>query len=240
MMKIPKKITPCPIIETLFEVRFESALPGDAIFGIIYNAFKNEFPNIEKLPILQLPDAIRSRDPQFTYAPHYRISFENYIFQVGPKVFSLANVNIYAGWETFYEKIKNVFEKIYSLNIIKDIHRLGLRYINFFPAVNIFEKSDLKILLKDNIFVNEVNLLINLPTNGFVNTLRMVSDTEIEISKKQNGSVIDIDTSLVSSKKMDSFTDMAQIIKDAHTEEKKLFFSLLKDEYVKTLNPEYE
>ena len=239
-MQIPIKITPCPIIESIFEVRFGSEMPGEAIFGIIYNAFKDGFPKLEKLPILQIPDTIRSSDPNLTYAPHYKLGSDNYILQVGPRVFSLANVNEYVGWEIFYEKIRDVFEIIYGLNIIKEIYRFGFRYINLFPEINIYEKSDLKILLKDNSLTKEVNILTNLHANGFVNTLRMVSDTQVEISKKKMiGSVIDIDTSLNNAIKTFSFSTIEQIIKDAHTEEKKLFFNLLKDEYLKTLNPEY-
>jgi len=59
-MKIPKKIDPCPIVEAIVEIRFDSNLPGDAIFGVIYNQFKEDYPKFTKLPILQLPEAIRS------------------------------------------------------------------------------------------------------------------------------------------------------------------------------------
>ena len=70
-MQIPKKITPCPILEAIVEIRFEPEEPDDAIFGIIYNQFKKSFPEIEKLPILQIPDQFRSKDPNLIYKPHY-------------------------------------------------------------------------------------------------------------------------------------------------------------------------
>jgi len=44
MDRLPVSINPCPIAEAIFEVRFETTYPGDAIFGIIYNPFKDEFP----------------------------------------------------------------------------------------------------------------------------------------------------------------------------------------------------
>ena len=46
MEKLPISISPCPIIEAIFEVRFEASVPGDAISGIIFNEFKNEFQNV--------------------------------------------------------------------------------------------------------------------------------------------------------------------------------------------------
>lgn len=238
-MTLPKKISPCPIVESLIEVRFESELPGEAIFGIIYNEHKNDFPNLVKLPILQIPEAIRSSDKNLIYAPHYTLRSGNYILQIGPQVFSLANVHEYAGWDTFYGQIKNVFKRIIDLKIIKKTKRLGLRYINVFPEMNIFEKSDLKVFIKEDLLVNRVNLTIDLPSNEFINTLRMASDANLDASGKiLMGSVIDIDTSFSGSKPV-LFPDMEEIIQNAHDKEKELFFNLLRDDYIESLNPEY-
>ena len=61
MKKLPFSIDPCPILEAIFEIRFESSFPGDAIFGIVYNEFKDEFQEVEQLPVLQLPAAMRDQ-----------------------------------------------------------------------------------------------------------------------------------------------------------------------------------
>ena len=66
-MKLPKEISPCPIIDTVIEIRFESTMPKEAkeaIFGIIFNEFNDRYPSLEKLPILQIPEAIREADPE--------------------------------------------------------------------------------------------------------------------------------------------------------------------------------
>lgn len=237
-MKLPKTITPCPIIESIIEVRFESELPGEAVFGIIYQALQKDFPKLDKLPILQIPEVIRSEDSNLIYSPHYKLSSEkNYISQIGPKVFSLANINEYVGWDIFYEEIKRVLKKIYELNIIKETKRFGLRYINLFPEMNIYERSNLKINLKEDRLEKSINLLINLPADGFSHTLRMVSDAQVNVSNKVlSGSIIDIDTAL-NEPILDFYNNMETILTKAHTEEKKLFFSLLTDEYIETLNP---
>ena len=70
-MAAPKKITPCPIIESVVEIRFDSAIPAEAIFGVVYNAFNDIFPNKPiNLPILQIPEQIRNSDPNLQYKPH--------------------------------------------------------------------------------------------------------------------------------------------------------------------------
>ena len=239
-MNVPKKITPCPIVEAVIEIRFDSKVPGDAVFGVIYNKVKEKFSAFEKLPILQIPEAIRSTDPVLIYSPHYKLRSGDFILQIGPKVVSFANVDKYCGWEIFYKEIKCMFDKVYALGIVEKVTRLGLRYINVFSEMNIFERSDLKVVLKEKQLLEYVSLNIKLPCNGFLNTLIMASGAQLlsSANKVMKGSVIDIDTELTDVK-VDFYDKMDEIINNAHIEEKKLFFSILKEEYIKTLNPEY-
>jgi len=66
-MSIPKKITPCPIIDSTIELRFQTSVEPGAVFGIVYNAFKKEYPNVEKMPILNVPEQIRLVDPNLIH-----------------------------------------------------------------------------------------------------------------------------------------------------------------------------
>lgn len=242
-MQIPKKITPCPILEAIVEIRFEPEEPDDAIFGIIYNQFKKSFPEIEKLPILQIPDQFRSKDPNLIYKPHYKLIKENYTLQVGPRIFSLVNVKEYSGWDKFSQEIREVFELLSKSQVIKEIKRLGLRYVNLFENFNIYEKSNLKLVLKDDALIeNPINLTTRLASNEFVNQLVMVNHANVAVEKvSYSGSLIDIDTNLepFPESAKTNFDEFIDIVKRAHEEEKKLFFSLLEDDYLKTLNPEY-
>jgi uncharacterized protein (TIGR04255 family) len=242
-MQIPKKITPCPILEAIAEIRFEPEEPDDAIFGIIYNQFKKSFPEIEKLPILQIPDQFRSKDPNLIYKPHYKLIKENYIVQVGPRIFSLVNVKEYSGWDKFSQEIREVFELLSKLQIIKEIKRFGLRYVNLFENFNIYEKSNLKLVLKDDPLIeNPINLTTRIASNEFVNQLVIVNHANVAVEKVSYvGSLIDIDTNLepFPESAKTNFDEFIDIVKRAHEEEKKLFFSLLEDDYLKTLNPEY-
>ena len=89
-MQLPKVISPCPIIEAIVEVRFDASIPSDAIFGVVYNEFKNDFPKKpESLPITQLPEQIRNNEPNLLYKPHYRLSDSTFLLHVGQKVISI-------------------------------------------------------------------------------------------------------------------------------------------------------
>lgn len=228
-------------MEVIFEIRFETTLPSDAIFGIVYNEFKDEYESVEQLPILQLPAAMRSGDPNLRFAPHYKIKEGNFIIHIGPNVFGLVNVNEYCGWSIFSEKISETCSKIAKLNIIKKLLRTALRYINIFPDLNIFDKSNLDIKLNNQPFSkNPINLIAEIPfqDGAGASDLRLLNKGEtVAIKEKvQRGSIIDIDT-YVGDKDFSTLKDTVELI---HHEEKKLFFSLLKDEFLSSLNPKYE
>ncbi len=237
-VKLPKIIVPCPITESIIELRFESKFPYDAIFGIVYNKFKDEYPILEKLPILQLPEAIRKNDLNLRYKPYYKLLSpdKKFIFQLGARVYSLINIEPYIGWSKFSKKILDVIERINKLSIVDTYVRIGIRYINGFDA-NILEKINLSLNLnEDNLKDFNSLIRIEFPSNEFISTLQVSNNAQIRkddsISK---GSILDIDTHIENPE-----GDITKIVKKGHLEEKKLFFNLLKKDFIsKELNPEY-
>lgn len=239
MDKLPLSINPCPIIEAIFEIRFESSFPGDAIFGIVFNQFKDEFQNVEQLPVLQLPAAIRNQDPNLKYTPHYKIKKDNFIIQIGPNVFSLTNIKEYCGWGNFSKKIFDTYNKLSELNLIQKQLRTALRYINILPDVNIFEKSNLGIQLNnDNLGGNQINFTAEIPYEHGASNLKLINFAEAIFENQAiKGSIVDIDTHV----QLDKLASFKEAIECAHTAEKKLFFNLLEKKFLTTaLNPIYE
>jgi uncharacterized protein (TIGR04255 family) len=238
--RLPKKISPCPIVEAIVELRFSSEVLPDAVFGIIYQAFKDEFSEkVENLPILQLPQPIRSMDPALKYQPYYKLIGGNLILQVGPRVTSLSNVKDYIGWETFSPRIKETFSKLEKLKIIKSVEKLGIRYINFFK-LDILDNINLRIVMNDEpLKALQTTLKTEIQEDSFVNILQIANKAKATIQNKAiTGSVIDIDT--VSTDIGETFFErMENLLEKGHNIEKKLFFSLLKKEFLSTLNPEY-
>lgn len=239
MANLPKKIDPCPIVESIFEIRFNSNLPEDAIFGIFYNQFKDQYPKFEQLPILQFPASFRSQDPALRYNPHYKTILDNYIIQLGPRSFSISNVDEYVGWEKFVEKINSTYAQVEQCGVIENIERLGLRYINILEGINIFEKSNFVLSLKNNPITRKTNITTEIPFEKGMCVLRTTSDAQASLGGKAGklvlGSVIDIDAVA----NQNEFKNIKEAIEYAHKIEKELFFNILSDDFIKTLNPEY-
>lgn len=225
-MLLPKKISPCPIAETICEVRFDPNFPDDAIFGIVYNAFRDEYEAFEKLPILQIPEQLRSIDPNFIFRPHYKSTKNQFQMQIGPHVFSCINVGQYVGWDKFSEYIYTTFDKFEKLQIIKSIVRVGLRYVNVFSELEIYSKSNFQILL-DGLPLDSSKSAIyfELKKETCVLNLRVLNNSNIEIAGKTiAGSVIDIDT-VLSIFPSDSLEKLKPLIKSSHECEKQLFLN---------------
>lgn len=237
-MKIPSKIEPCPITEAIMEVRFESKFDEAAVFGIIYSQIKDEFEKTINLPILEIPASLRKTDPSLLYLPYYRLESKinkNALIQIGPRVFSVILTEEYTGWNDFLAKIEYGLQKLEKSEVVSKITRFALRYVNFFDE-NILTKSNLVIKL-NNELLNRFNatMRLEIPDGDFLNVLsisnNVIKQTGSEIVK---GSTIDIDTK-IENELPNFFANRAKLLDDCHNTEKKLFSSLLSDEYVKTL-----
>lgn len=239
MVNLPKKIDPCPIVEAILEIRFSSPLPEDAIFGVLYNEFKDEYPKFEQLPILQLPAALRVQDPNLRYNAHYKTQKDNFILQTGPRSFSFSNIEPYVGWDVFSKNIFATYEKVIRSGVIEKIERIGLRYINILEGVNIFENSNFVLSLIERPINRKTTITTEIPFDKATCQFKAISDAEAKLGgqdgKKVTGSVLDLDVIV----DVSDFESVEQAIEHAHNVEKELFYSVLKTEFIKTLNPEY-
>jgi uncharacterized protein (TIGR04255 family) len=234
-MSLPLNINPCPIIESLFEIRFNSNINSNAVFGLIYNKLQSEYPNVENLPILQIPEALRTNDPGFKFKPFHKIYNENFIIQIGPEVLTISPSKEYLGWTNFSNKIIDTLKKIEELNIIKSIERIGLRYINFFE-LDIYDNIKVNINI-DKTEINYKNTIFRTEIEHSESSSTLQIANNVLINDK-TGSVIDIDT-FTQNNINEFFSTKETIIEKIHQNEKSLFFSLLKEEFINTLNPNY-
>ena len=237
-MQLPKKITPCPILETIVEIRFDITIPVEVFFGLLYDALKDTYKTFEKLPILQVPEEIRSKDPNLIFQPVYRLKDHGFVIACGPKIISISSVPEYAGWEIYYPRIISAFDKVKKLNFFSKINRLGVRYVNFFPG-DIFENIKLQISHEKLKFKDDMYFRTNILEGKFKNILQIANNTTVKQNNQmKRGSIIDIDTS-VEGPENDIYNHLNDLINEEHAQEKKLFFSLLTEDFLSKLNPEY-
>jgi uncharacterized protein (TIGR04255 family) len=90
--------------------------------------------------------------------------------------------------------------------------------------------NDKAITFKNTVLRTEIE-----HNENFSSTIQIANNA---INRGKIGSIIDIDT-FCTNNLLDFFSNKKEIINNAHTNEKELFFSLLKTDFLKTLNPTF-
>lgn len=237
---LPINISPCPIIEASVELRCKFKVPADATIGMIFNLFYPEGYILNSLPITQIPEEIRKQDPNLKFKPTHRLEGNDGIIQVGNEVLIFSSPLSYPQWDKFETFIGIALRRIFMLNIIGEIVFLSLKYLNFFQ-LNIFEKIQLKILLND-LAVNYPATVFRteIPKDEIINVLQIANN--VHVANKlisADGSLIDI-TSVLKPGILINENNIFELINTLHLEEKTMFFSLLSQEFLNTLNPRYK
>lgn len=241
MNKLPVIIDPCPIKEAILEIRYSSAYPSDAVFGMFYGKIGKLFKDKPvSLPILQLPEAIRRSDPALKYKAYHQFSKGNHSLNIGPDVLTFSTNEPYSGWKDWSVFFYDILAKSIAAEVMTKIERVGLRYINHFDN-NILEKIHCEVNLVGKKLINEsTNLRTEALDEDFIKILQIGNSvTMVKGNKSFSGSVIDIDI-LCNIKDSKLFLEnYEEVIEKAHNKEKELFFSLLKDSFLEEFNPSY-
>src|SRR5258707_239087 len=226
-IKIPKKITPDPIIESVVEFRFQTAFKKEEIISRIYNQLSSDFPLFrdQQQQILIVP-----------FKPEYltKVSIQNKDFTVsfGSNVIVFGNAFGYKGWSLFSKMVYQYTESLVKTGLIGKIDRIGIRYVNFFKDVLLLSSNtNLKIdfVNKQDYSENKnTQIRTELSKGKFGFNLAMADNVA------HNNSVVSILDIDIYVDNLDSAfsNEIIQLFEDAHIEEKLLFYGLLKQEFV--------
>ncbi len=237
--RLPVKITPCPIQEAVIEVRFSPSAPAEAVYGLLYAALRDSYPDSEDLPLAQIPESIRRQDPELEHQPVRRLVRPGFMVQVGPKVVSVVTRGEYPGWTALSSESRRVLDLVRQQRVVDNVQRLGLRYVNFF-GFNIFPRLKLTLSIAEtSVTEHDTYFRAAVPDEGVKRLLQVANSAKLEGDGTHlRGSVVDIDAATTES--LDRFLeDPMPLLDQLHNSEKQLFFTLLEPEFLASLNPEY-
>lgn len=236
--KTPIKITPDPIINAVIEVRFKPGILENAVFGSIYNKLNKKYPVHKNLDI-GIPYEMRKALPNFQYQVEAEISNEDYIIGIGSNVISFKIQGEYKGWGHIYSNFKDDFNILLKEdNLIAEVERVGLRYINFFKnEKDIFNSFKLTIDFgnKEDYKINSTSYSTNLLDGDVFLTLRVADKVKTKDSEK--GLLLDIDA--YKNNDLDK-NNIVETVNALHITGEKLFFRLLEKDFLNKFKPEYK
>lgn len=236
-MKLPKKIYPDRIKDAIVEFRIESAKPFEVVLGLILDKViesqSYKFINSSNNIPLEIQE-ISGRKFLF-----YN---DNIKFHLTAKTITVNCFSTYISWDSYREELKKVIILIHGVVSDIKIKRIGLRYVSEYIDMN------LKDCLKFNftfgypdIASNQFSFNSEFPYKKglIILTLRNSMPAIID-NKNVKLSHIDID---VIKKGLDvSFvynSELINLLEEVHSYEKEVFFNLLNDSFLNSLQPTY-
>lgn len=245
---LPKRLRKEPLLDALFECRFNAHSPVSNILpGILFSEFEGE-KQLERLPHSDLPEVIRNSDPSLQYVPLVRISLQNYSFLVGDRSVAVACNLPYKGWSDFKPKIIKLIGLLKKSGLVDKAMRYSIKYVNLIPSNDPVDQVNLANLSlrigSHNLTKESYQVRMEVPVEGLINIIQVVSGTKVIIPGKpeQEGVVIDIDTIKdiggISVEQLEQDLDSA--LEHIHRISKETFFDCLTEQTLMRLEPEYE
>ncbi len=236
-MRLPKKIFPNPLLTSTIEIRFDSSLNHGDVLKTFYPIFGIKYPNMKEAS--NMPKELKTSNSIFDHTPDYLFSNDDYSVSVGRNVISFENIGEYHLWPNYFKVICENLNLLKELRSIRSVKRIGVRFASIFDlTANASKILKYKIgvghpgyneslqLYQTNFKKDNTNLLLQIIPNAIANNNR-------------HGFLIDIDASVEGQGNLGIETKLYEIIDRLHTEEKELFFSILDEDFLKSLNPEY-
>lgn len=238
-MKLPTEITPNPLILTPVELRFDIQPNKTNFFSDFYRLFSTELPKLDGVQV-QFPKEIKEQNPNLRFQPDYKLSNDNYSVSIGQYSFLIETLGNYPLWNNYFSFIKNQVQKLFELNIIQNITRIGVRYgsifqntsakqvLEYFPHISIPDYTEKTIVQSAFDFIkDDISLRLQIAENAVLT----------KPDKIMVGTYIDIDASYNSPHEPNE--NVLDIIERLHSAEKELFYKILKSDFLATLNPKY-
>ena len=238
--RLPLRISPCPIVEAIFEVRFVSTEPWATLPGLLYGRIRDRYREQVILPLMQVPELIRAQDPALQNLPLLQFKGETFLVQVGPRVVSLVTKqNSYPGWPAIRTELVWLLEKIQAAGFVREFERLGVRYIDFFTG-DLFPNLRLDVHVDGQPLTSTQKDLTTVFRFDRISARLQVTNGAIvrAAEGEQAGSVLDID-GWVGPQDAGQFEQGLDRFTELHETVKRLFFALLKPDYLDQLNPVY-
>ncbi len=245
MAKQPIKLLDDPIVESVFEIRFQPAVEslGELLPGLLFNNFSKKFPKIESLPLAQIPSELLKNDPKLMYTASRQLVGDHYILMIGNRVLTLSGGKPYEGWPKFQAEILSLVDFVKGTNLIQSVERFSIKYTNAIPYRNRDEKlSSLSLnatLGPFNLTQIGFQLRTEFERDGFINILNIVPEASIVPRNSRNaieGLLIDIDT-IYQSKNPLIWEKLPKLLEDAHDTVKSIFYSIVTKDTIEFLRP---
>ncbi len=248
-MTLPKKITPDRIKQAIVEFRYSSKRPFEVLLGTFFNAMDDTYTYTNR-PLPQPKGAIlpteNSQGITLQFGGKSLFYNDKITVALLPNSIVFSCLNEYIGWETYSAEIERVILALNNTNVITHFTRVGIRYVSEYPNINLqecikfeFTFGMAQVRSDSYVFRTEFNLDPFRIVLNLNNKVPVLSQSDVNQFLITPTSIIDIDV-LADGLNTNDTTELFEVMNRAKKMEKEIFFGyLIREEFLKTLNPEY-
>jgi uncharacterized protein (TIGR04255 family) len=247
---VPKKINPDNIINAVVEVKYSSNYPFELQAGLLFPVFDETYTYTSRL--LKSPHPYLSMiSPPFLEAPlnlnGVSLFYNDKIsVRIAPNSFVISCLDKYIGWHEFGPQIEKVIATITKAGYITKWNRVGLRYITEYVNTDLKECTHFSFRFG---IPESTSSLTGFHTEFEYQGIKVIINlsNQIPVPRQPSPGAVPeiIPTSLIDVDAIKESLDITEQkalleeIEKVHDMEKEVFFSLLTEEFIETLNPEY-
>lgn len=245
---LPKRLNKEPLLDVLFECRFEVPFSLTAFLpGMVYQQLNGK--GLQHLPHFNIPLEMRNVDVNLKFTPLISVALEKYTILIGDQSVSVSCHMPYPGWLDFKETILSLLNVINESKIPASIVRYSLKYIDLIETSLIDNKEKLVELELNVGGYDAVNrsyhVRMDILEDDFVNIIQVTSGSKIVMlntKSEREGVVVDIDTikEIAPTQIGEAVEGFSDALENIHNVSKKMFFKSITEYCLQQLEPEYD
>lgn len=245
---LPTKLKNDAILEALVEFRFDTTSIPEVLLGRLIDHANWQGWQQRQLPAYNLPVQLRRLDPNMQYIPIIELadSSNKAALRIGPSAVSYHQQLPYVGWRKLKPELDKVVDSLFNSAENVKVKRIGLRYMNalrpLLHHISSITDLDLRLVVSDDVISTGINVNVT-------SAVRADTTCTVRVATKefiQAGATVPADASVFID--VDVFTNegfgtadravVREWVEFAHTEEKREFFRLLKQQTIDALREE--
>lgn len=247
--RLPTRLLKEPVIEAIFELRFNSTVPVSTILsGALYASLKCE--TIERLPHAEIPDVIRKSDPNLRYAPLVKLGWGSFSIIIGDSSIAMSSGNPYPGWEKLKDGILTALNAVAEVErgTIGTIERYALKYSDILEN-SIFSGRDdhlkIQVSFGDNQLAQAAtHARSEIHEAPFIHIVDFFGQACVTLPSgvSREGSLLTTDSIYMSEVSGLSalMADLPENLNKLHSRNKEIFFSCMTEAGIELLEPQYD
>lgn len=245
--QLPKKLHKDSLRDTFVEIQFSSRFPYEIMLGKLFEALDESYGYTSFTPSeVSTP----SEGPEIFQVRVNRVGLfyrKPIKFELRPNSIVFNHDERYPLWDVYRLEISKVLEIVFQKELISRVHRIGLRYVNEYPEKSLHEVLSSTPSLRNSVGFEESNCSFSVlyKVDSHISArINLVDKAPLMVSESSSKTVslFDIDVfteeNALKEKNFDEKTVM-QIIENLHDIERRIFFNMLREDYLTHLKPEY-